>query len=477
MLSKIKTMKLAISVKLTMIYATILTCILLFTSCLTFGGLLYVLLTQAHADLRQSVTNVTRYLDKADTIDNKVLEGNLLQAGVILKIYNDQDELVVDSDARALDAQAPSKTVNLRFGAFKAELSQLMDGTNYSYFYYAKDRISVNGHVFKLHFMKPMLEQNRFLKTLIAILLVTNVVGIGIAIISGIFISDRILRPIRKITETATEIEVRNLDKRIEETGSNDELCELAKTFNYMLNRIQKGFEKQRQFVADASHELRTPITVIHGYAEMLDSWGKKDSSALQEGIEAIKSEATNMYGLIEKLLFLARADQNRQILKKTLVNTKVLIDDVFQETCIIATSHKIVLAQNDAASIWGDFSSVKQMLRIFIENSMKYTPINGKITINAQKAGDCLDVTVKDTGIGIPDDDQPYVFNRFYRVDKSRSKFTGGTGLGLSIASWIAEQHDSTIHLESKLGKGTAITVKFPISLENPIGSKGRAL
>lgn len=478
MWSKTKLTQMPISIKLTMLYVVILSCILLFTSCLTFGGLLYVLFTQAHADLRQSVINVTQYLEKVNTINSKLLEDNLLQPGIILKIYDNQASLIIDSDAHALDVQAPSrdnhKHGNRRFGAIKAEVLQLINDTKYSYFYYDKEKFLVNGHVFTLHFMKPMLEQNRFLRTLLVTLFITNVLGLIIAIISGIFLSNRILRPIRNITETAKEIEIKNLDKRIAQTDSNDELHELAKTFNHMLNRIQMGFEKQRQFVADASHELRTPITVINGYAEMLDSWGKQDPSALQEGIDAIKSEATNMYGLIEKLLFLARVDQNQQILKKAPLNTEHLIEEVFQETCIIAASHKVILTQNEPAIIHADPASIKQMLRIFIENSIKFTLADGKIMIGARKVENYFEVTVKDTGIGIPGEDQPHIFNRFYRVDKSRSKFTGGNGLGLSIASWIAEQHNSIIHLDSTLGEGTTITVRIPLDLTNHRGPTG---
>jgi signal transduction histidine kinase len=236
-----------------------------------------------------------------------------------------------------------------------------------------------------------------------------------------------------------------------------------------MLNRIQTGFEKQRRFVSDASHELRTPITVISGYADMLDRWGKQDPSALQESIEAIKSEAKNMYGLIEKLLFLARADQNRQILKKSPLDTERLIEEIFQETSIIAPNHIIVLSQNEPATICADSASIKQMLRIFIENSINYTPNGGKINISAKKSGHYFDITIKDSGIGIPSEDQPHVFNRFYRVDKSRTKITGGTGLGLSIANWIAEQHNITINLDSTLGEGTTITVHIPLHLFKP--------
>lgn len=479
MWSKIKLLRTPISIKLTILYAAILSCILVFTSILTFTGLLYLLFTQAHDDLRQSTINVIRYIEQGNSVDPGLLEANLLSPGVIVKIYDEQNALLIDSAAHIpapdgdnhelrnpksrnheFDSHKPE---NPKVAAMKNEFAQLID-TEQLYFYETKKQISVQGNTLKLHLLKPMLEQNHFLKSLIINLFFTNILGLIIAIISGIFLSRRILQPIRNITDAAKEIEIKNLEKRIPLTDSNDELHELARTFNHMLNRIQTGFEKQRRFVSDASHELRTPITVISGYADMLDRWGKNDLAALQEGIEAIKSEASNMYGLIEKLLFLARADQNRQILNQTLFNTEYLIEEIYQETNMIAPNHTIILAHNQPATICADAAAIKQMLRIFIENSINYTPLGGTIIIDAQKLKSHFEVIIKDSGTGIPDEDQPHVFNRFYRVDKSRSKGTGGSGLGLSIASWIAKQHNSTIHIDSTLGEGTAVIVCIPL-------------
>ncbi len=231
-----------------------------------------------------------------------------------------------------------------------------------------------------------------------------------------------------------------------------------------MLNRIQAGFEQQRRFVSDASHELRTPITVISGYADMLDRWGKQDEAILTEGISAIQSEASNMHVLLEKLLFLARADQGKQVVNKTPLAIERLIDEVVRETRIIAPEHQVELAGNAPAIIQADGALIKQMLRIFLENSVKYTPVGGTIRITSEHQGTQLAITVQDDGIGIPVEEQTRIFDRFYRVDKSRTKATGGTGLGLSIASWIAEQHNSSIRVESKVGQGTAITVLLPL-------------
>ncbi|MBC8016660.1 MAG: two-component sensor histidine kinase, partial [Sporomusaceae bacterium] len=176
-----------------------------------------------------------------------------------------------------------------------------------------------------------------------------------------------------------------------------------------------------------------------------------------------------------EKLLFLARADQGKQLINKTRLALAPLIETIIQETRMIAPHHHIVLDQNDPATVDADGAAIKQMVRIFIENSIKYTPSGGTIRIASRQTGQYLEITIIDTGIGIPKKDQPKVFDRFYRVDQSRSKSTGGTGLGLSIARWIAQQHGSTIHLTSTPGEGTNVTLRLPIKFpEEQIDESG---
>jgi signal transduction histidine kinase len=465
---KIKQLAIPLSIKLTILYVVILSCILLFTSLITVAGLYYMLYIQADNALNKSIYSVSHYLQAGNAMDQRLLKKNLLPTGIILRIVDDQNNLLFDSTPASPDNfDLPGKHTEDIYSFLLSPLNRKTRVVciDHHYFYYLHQVIIMGNRPYQLHFIKPMTEQTHFLLVLVKILLVTNALGLLIAIISGIFISRRILRPIRDITNTAKEIEINALGKRIETTGSNDELQELAKTFNHMLNRIQTGFEQQRRFVSDASHELRTPITVISGYANMLDRWGKQDPEALEEGIGAIKSEAANMYQLIEKLLFLARTDHGKQIVTKTPVEMEPLIDEIIQETRLIAPSHQILLVQNNPATIYADASSIKEMLRIFIENSIKYTPNGKTISISSQNTGSHLKITVHDTGIGIPEEDQPNIFDRFYRVDKSRTKATGGgTGLGLSIARWIADQHSSTIDLTSKPGDGTRVIVNIPL-------------
>lgn len=464
----LKIKHLSISTKLSILYAAMLSCILLLTSLLTAAALYHVLYTQAKSDFAITIDALTNHLAADKPIDQSILKNNLLVPGVILKVLDQEGNVILDSvPYLSGNPEGPEDAVAEQD---PLEISLLKNNTlriikmNHTYYYYVTYPVQQNGLIYQIQLLKALTEQSHFLQTLTKILAATNFIGLVVAVFSGIFISRKILRPLRNITSTAREITITGLGKRIPVSNSKDELQELAETFNHMLTRLQNGFEQQRRFVSDASHELRTPITVISGYANMLDRWGKQDQSALEEGIGAIKSEAGNMNNLIEKLLFLARADQGKQLLKKTPLAIAPLIDTIVQETRMIAPEHQIVLEQNDPAIAEVDGAAIKQTVRIFIENSIKYTAPGGTIRIASRQLNGQLEIVIQDTGIGIPEKDQPKVFDRFYRVDQSRSKSTGGTGLGLSIARWIAMQHDSRIELSSSPGEGTTVSLRLPL-------------
>ncbi|MCE5284462.1 MAG: HAMP domain-containing protein [Pelosinus sp.] len=471
MWSRINRLSIPISIKLTLLYTTILFCSLLITSSLTIIGVYYIMYHQAESDIVLSRDAVINYANLGKPLNEKLLRENILLPGVILRITDEQNNLLLDSAPYLPSTdevlQEQSQDNNSLIPSLLKRTSLRAFHKNHTYFYYTNKLVMQKDQTYELHFLKTLTAEKLFIKTLIEILTITNLIGLLIAVLSGIFISRRILSPIRQITATAKEIEINDLGKRIEVKSSKDELYELTTTFNYMLNRIQTGFEQQRRFVADASHELRTPITVISGYANMLDRWGKQDSLVLAEGIDAIKSEAANMYNLIEKMLFLARADQNKQSITRVPLTIHSLIAEVYEETRLIAPQHEVVLKQNQSAAIWADAASIKQLLRIFIENSIKYTPAGGVIAIDSQKGSDHLAVTIEDTGIGIPAKDLQKIFDRFYRVDSSRTKMTGGAGLGLAIARYIAIQHDITIKVSSMPDQGTTITLNIPLYQE----------
>ncbi|MFL0197060.1 sensor histidine kinase [Clostridium sp. WILCCON 0269] len=297
-----------------------------------------------------------------------------------------------------------------------------------------------------------------------AILVIFNIIGLFIIIFIGSRASKKFLSPLQNMTDTVKEISINALDKRINVKGSKNELKDLAKTFNEMLDRIESSVEQQNQFVSDASHELRTPISVIQGYANLLYRWGKDDREILEESISAIKSESQNMKELVEKLLFLARGDKNAQKVEKKEFVLRELIMELIKETKLVNKNHQIESDYNENFIIYADRKLIKEALRIFIDNSVKYTPEGGVIKLDCYLKYNTAVITIADTGIGISKEDISHIFERFYRADKSRTKSSGGTGLGLSIAKWILDKHNGKIDVWSKLDIGTVIKIGIPV-------------
>jgi two-component system, OmpR family, sensor histidine kinase ArlS len=265
---------------------------------------------------------------------------------------------------------------------------------------------------------------------------------------------------IESMAGAISKIDAKKLDQKTFVQNDQEELKELADAINDLLMRINESYQAQVRFVSDASHELRTPIAVIQGYANMLDRWGKSDEKTLNESIEAIKSESSNMKTLIEHLLFLARGDSDTIRLQLENFNISELLTEVVKETRLIDDGHPYEYNPSDPVYIVADKQLIKQVLRILVDNAMKYSPQNEKIILKLSKEGNQVDIVVQDNGIGIKPQDVPHIFDRFYRSDESRDKKTGGSGLGLAIAKWIIEKHGGHFEVISRLGIGTRITV-----------------
>jgi len=257
-------------------------------------------------------------------------------------------------------------------------------------------------------------------------------------------------------------IDAGRLDTRIQIDELQDELKNVAVAINGMLDRINQSYAAQARFVSDASHELRTPIAVIQGYANLLDRWGTEDEKALNESVTAIKDEAESMKDLVEQLLFLARGDSNRINIVVDTFDVKELALEVVNESRLIDDRHVFNITC-DKFNITADRGLLKQTLRILIDNAIKYTDPGGEITISAVSDDKTTRISVSDSGIGIRSEILPYVFNRFVRADESRTRATGGAGLGLSIAQWITERHNGHLEVISREGIGTRISLVLP--------------
>ncbi len=273
----------------------------------------------------------------------------------------------------------------------------------------------------------------------------------------------KVLSPIREMTEMARTLSAANLSNRINVAGMKNELQDLAEVINSMLDRIERSYISQKQFVSDASHELRTPIAVIQGYTDMLRRWGKDDPEVLNEGIEAISQETVAMKELVENLLFLARHDKNTLMLEVSRFDAAEPLKEVFQEASMVSADHRFEIKQCENAEIKADRGMVKQVLRILVDNAIKYAPKESVIELGVRRAGDGCILTVTDHGCGIEEAELPKIFERFYRSDAARNSETGGHGLGLSIARIIVVAHGGKIRVRSKPGEGTTFEIELP--------------
>lgn len=296
------------------------------------------------------------------------------------------------------------------------------------------------------------------------ILTVFGIVGIVAIILLGSRASRRLLAPIKTMTNAVREISLNQLDRRLEVRGSKTELKDLAQTFNDMMDRIQKSVQQQNRFVSDASHELRTPISVIQGYTNLLARWGKDDRKVLEESISALQSEAESMNRLIENLLFLARDDSGTLEVTREQFNIKEIIDEILYETSLLETDHKILSEKREDLIVSADRKLIKEAVRILVDNSIKYTPSGGAIKLNCYMKNRQAIISVEDNGMGISKEDLPNIFTRFYRADESRAKENGGTGLGLAIAKLIIDSHQGRIRVWSEPGEGTIFRIQLPL-------------
>ena len=303
----------------------------------------------------------------------------------------------------------------------------------------------------------------RFLSMLVKLIILYAVVVVLI-IRKGRKSDERIFEPISIMSATASRLTAHNLhSERLNVEGTQNELKDLANVINEMLDRLETSYESQKQFVSDASHELRTPIAVIQGYANMLDRWGSTNEEVLDESIESIQNESRYMQDLVEKLLFLSRHDKKTLKLNKKRFNMRPIVEDMVKETKLVAPDRIINSPVLEDVTVYGDKQAIKQAIRIFIDNAVKYSKLGDEINIMCKNQnGDCV-ITVQDTGIGMTRYDVEHIFDRFYRSDNARTRNISGHGLGLSLAKLIILAHTGKIKVRTQYTKGTSFIITLP--------------
>ncbi|RNB78142.1 HAMP domain-containing protein [Brevibacillus nitrificans] len=355
---------------------------------------------------------------------------------------------------------------DVKFGGLKpaysdAEVYRLEEKDGVLYAIAQVPVIWKDGTVVSLEMTNSLAGTQETMSMLLVVLVLASLFVLLPALFAGRMLGNIIVGPIQSMMLTMEEIQKRGVFKKLNlPPPSKDELYQLGNTFNKMIDILHQNFTKQQQFVSDASHELKTPLTVIEGYATMLKRWGMKEPDMLEEAVDAIYAEAVRMKTMTQQMLMLANPDEKSELalqevdLVKLSEETSKWMKRTYEHPITVHVREEQVL-------VCVDEQKIKQLLVILLDNALTYS--SKPIQIEIEQQPRAVKISVIDQGVGIPAEDLPHIFDRFYRVDKARARETGGTGLGLSIAKRIVDAHGGEINVLSEEGRGTTFMVTLP--------------
>jgi len=334
-------------------------------------------------------------------------------------------------------------------------------GDSDTYIIYQPIRIGTfTGYMELIHPLDKFHSMMTYILTLLLIL------GIGAVIIASTlsrYIATLLLRPIQQLRDSMSTIRDSGLSAQSNvHYEAQDEIGDLFRIYQSMLNELRESFQRQQQFVQDASHELRTPIQAIEGHLSLIDRWGKDDPTILNESIQTSLTEVRRMKKMMEELLLLAR---NEDSTSNIFINVEKVIRQVIEDMHFIypSTTFHISTNQSEIKNAMISEQALNQIIRNIFENGIHYNEQQPVIETFITSVDSTVYITIKDNGIGIAEEHLPFIFNRFYRADESRHNEHGGTGLGLSITKMLADKYNIEIGVQSKLNKGTTFTIKIP--------------
>jgi heavy metal sensor kinase len=346
---------------------------------------------------------------------------------------------------------------------------QFYAGIGGARFWVAHQAVTVNGLEYDVEVAASMQAYDRSLERFRHLLYWAGPIFLVLAALGGHLLSRRALVPVDQIIHAARNIGARDLSRRLTVPRTGDELERLADTLNEMLSRLEESFQRMTQFTADASHELRTPISVMRANAEITLRRPRSDAE-YRDALAKILDESERVSHLIEQLLLLARADSGFAIPQACRMDLNAAMQSACREASVLVEAKQLQFnwsVPDNPLHVWGDSASLERLFLILLDNAIKYTASGGQVDMRLRRDDGFAVADVHDTGAGISTSDIGHVFDRFYRADHARSRESGGAGLGLAIGRWIAEAHGGEVHVESELGKGSTFCVRIPLSQE----------
>jgi heavy metal sensor kinase len=329
------------------------------------------------------------------------------------------------------------------------------------------ERISVNGTPYTVQVAAPMREAFEALEWFRLMLIFVAPVLLIAASLGGYWISKRALDPVDQISHAAQRISIENLADRLQVPQTGDQLQRLSETLNQMFSRLEGSVRRIKQFTADASHELRAPISLIRTTAEVAALRRNRPSAEYLEALDEILAESERTSQVVDSLMLLARADSGKETLDSMPIDATNIVRGAAEQGEKLARNHGLhfeVSVPDISLPVLGDTDALRRALLILMDNAANYTPPGGSVKVTQATINGFAVISVIDTGIGIAHEEVPHIFDRFWRSDKARSREHGGAGLGLSIAKWIAEMHGGTVEVESEPGKGSVFRLRVPL-------------
>ncbi len=455
----------SVRLRLTLWYVLLLAIILAAFS----AGIYLVLRNNLYDNLDDSIQNrantfldVIQYEEGQPTLAGRVSSDDPNAGESFVRVFDLSGRLTFDNSAAAGDLPVDSPAVDRALrGETSTRTATVGDETMRVRTFPIERGDGIGG---ALEVGQSQDDVSETLRALLLILAVAYPVTLAVASLGGVFLAGRALTPIDTLTRMARRISAEDLGQRLELRLPDDEVGRLARTFDEMIARLDDAFRRQRQFTADASHELRTPLTAIKGQAEVALS-KPRDAAAYREVLQTVNEEVDRLIRMVGSLLTLARADAGQIPIASEPVDLGDLIAAAVEQVRPMAEGRQLALgvAPGPAVTLRADEDLLLQLVLNLLDNAIKYTPPGGTVTAGWGVDGDRAELWVRDSGIGIAEEDSERVFDRFYRVDKARSHTEGGAGLGLSICRWIAEAHGGSISVRSERERGTVVTVTFP--------------
>lgn len=456
----------SLRLRLTLLYSTLLGGTLLLFGALVYSLVSLVLIGQLDNTLSQQVAVITAgplRVDSKNQFDPRIVsEFQPNDSNLIFQVWGNDLRLQIE---RPLGWQDPLDEVGLHAG-------RPMFNSSYSRGFHLRvltvPLSSARGPAGRLQIALNLSLMDATQRTLSSVLIGMAVIAMALAAIAGWIITGQALSPLASATQVAMRItRADDLSRRIPLTGDeSEEVAQMISAFNETLSRLEGLFTSQRRFVADVSHELRTPLTVIKGEISLMRRMGQVD----EESLTNVEGEVDRLTRMVGDLLLLAQAESGRLPMDTKIVELDTIMLEVFHQMRTLAGGKlTLSIGEIDQVQVSGDRDRLKQVLVNLVGNAIQYTPVGGKVTLNLQKANQQARLTVIDTGPGIPAQDIPHIFERFYRGERSRKRSSGsqtsGFGLGLSIAYWIIRNHNGSIEVNSREGQGTTFCVWLPMN------------